>query len=237
MSSEDFLRDAARPDHRHRRASPATDRRRALRVRPHRPAPGPTDDREPWRPERAPAPRHRRPQGGPDDLVKRASLLRRDTVHGPFDGTITVDPATNTIIANGTVIQVIYANDPAAIDYTSYGIQRRPAGRQHRPLARRRRPRPAPRLPRHRQGPAHRPRQRRPEEHRLRRQPRLDHQPGHHRVRRVLHHQRHHPGAEGDQRRVRHRPRPRRDRPLLHQRPEPDRQLPRRATAAAGPRR
>ena len=62
-------------------------------------------------------------QGGPDDLVKRASLLRRDTVHGAFDGTITVDPAANTITANGTVIDVINANDPAAIDYTSYGIQ------------------------------------------------------------------------------------------------------------------
>lgn len=62
-------------------------------------------------------------QGGPDDLVKRASLLRRDTVHGAFDGTITVDPDNNTITANGTVIDVINANDPAAIDYTSYGIQ------------------------------------------------------------------------------------------------------------------
>jgi glyceraldehyde 3-phosphate dehydrogenase len=61
--------------------------------------------------------------GGPDDLVKRASLLRRDTVHGAFDGSITVDPDRNTITANGTVIDVINADDPATIDYTAYGIQ------------------------------------------------------------------------------------------------------------------
>lgn len=61
-------------------------------------------------------------QGGPKDLVKRASLLRRDSVHGPFNGSITVDESTNRIIANGTSIQVIYANDPAAIDYTEFGI-------------------------------------------------------------------------------------------------------------------
>lgn len=57
------------------------------------------------------------------DLIKRASLLRRDSVHGNFDGTITVDAQRNTIIANGTEIQVIYANDPAAVDYESYGIK------------------------------------------------------------------------------------------------------------------
>jgi len=60
--------------------------------------------------------------GGAKDLVKRASLLRRDSVHGPFNGSITVDEANNRIIANGTSIQVIYANDPAGIDYPSYGI-------------------------------------------------------------------------------------------------------------------
>jgi glyceraldehyde 3-phosphate dehydrogenase len=62
-------------------------------------------------------------KGPGNDLTKRASLLRRDTVHGPFDGSITVDPATNTIVANGTSIQVIYANDPAGVDYTAYGIR------------------------------------------------------------------------------------------------------------------
>lgn len=61
-------------------------------------------------------------RGGAKDIVKRASLLRRDSVHGPFDGTITVDEEANTILANGTLIHVIYADDPAAIDYTAYGI-------------------------------------------------------------------------------------------------------------------
>lgn len=61
-------------------------------------------------------------RGGDNDLVKRASLLRRDSVHGPFDGTISVDTEANTILANGTLIQVIYADDPSTIDYTAYGI-------------------------------------------------------------------------------------------------------------------
>jgi glyceraldehyde 3-phosphate dehydrogenase len=62
-------------------------------------------------------------KGSANDLVKRASLLRRDSVHGPFAGTIEVDEEANTILANGTLIQVIYSNDPASIDYTAYGIR------------------------------------------------------------------------------------------------------------------
>lgn len=57
-----------------------------------------------------------------DDIHKRASLLRRDSVHGAFRGTITVDEENEVIWANGTKIQMIYANDPTSIDYTSYGI-------------------------------------------------------------------------------------------------------------------
>jgi glyceraldehyde 3-phosphate dehydrogenase len=56
------------------------------------------------------------------DLVKRASLLRRDSVHGAFAGTITIDRERRRIIANGTPIQVIYSDHPATIDYTRYGI-------------------------------------------------------------------------------------------------------------------
>ncbi|MDJ0322253.1 glyceraldehyde-3-phosphate dehydrogenase [Cryobacterium sp. PH31-AA6] len=62
-------------------------------------------------------------RGSANDIVKRASLLRRDSVHGPFEGTITVDEANDTILANGTLIQVIYSSDPATVDYTRYGIQ------------------------------------------------------------------------------------------------------------------
>ncbi|MCT9077353.1 glyceraldehyde-3-phosphate dehydrogenase [Streptomyces fulvoviolaceus] len=57
-----------------------------------------------------------------EDLVKRASLLRRDSIHGQFQGTITVDEASSTIFANGNAIKVIYANDPSEVDYTAYGI-------------------------------------------------------------------------------------------------------------------
>ncbi|MBR9904128.1 MAG: glyceraldehyde-3-phosphate dehydrogenase, partial [Gammaproteobacteria bacterium] len=56
------------------------------------------------------------------DLEKRASLLRRDSVHGPFDGTIMVDADARTLTVNGNVIQVIYADSPSEIDYTEYDI-------------------------------------------------------------------------------------------------------------------
>ncbi|MCG9723598.1 glyceraldehyde-3-phosphate dehydrogenase [Shewanella sp. Isolate7] len=60
--------------------------------------------------------------GRKGDLEKRASLLRRDSVHGPFNGSVEVDEENNAIIANGTYIQVIYANSPDEVDYTRYGI-------------------------------------------------------------------------------------------------------------------
>ncbi|MCL1123759.1 glyceraldehyde-3-phosphate dehydrogenase [Shewanella surugensis] len=60
--------------------------------------------------------------GRKGDLEKRASLLRRDSVHGPFNGSVSVDEENNAIIANGTYIQIIYANSPDEIDYTQYGI-------------------------------------------------------------------------------------------------------------------
>jgi len=57
-----------------------------------------------------------------DDLAKRASLLRRDSVHGAFDGTIRILEDENILVCNGNPIQVIYANSPAEVDYTKYGI-------------------------------------------------------------------------------------------------------------------
>ena len=56
------------------------------------------------------------------DLIKRASLLRRDSVHGSFKGTIRVLEDKAQLVCNGTVVQFIYANSPADIDYTAYGI-------------------------------------------------------------------------------------------------------------------
>ena len=60
--------------------------------------------------------------GKGEDLEKRASLLRRDSVHGAFNGSITVDKENNVIKANGAFIKVIYAKSPSEIDYTEYGI-------------------------------------------------------------------------------------------------------------------
>lgn len=57
-----------------------------------------------------------------NDLVKRASLLRRDSVHGSFKGTIRVVEETNTLVCNGSEVKVIYANSPSEIDYNEYDI-------------------------------------------------------------------------------------------------------------------
>lgn len=62
-------------------------------------------------------------KGAENDLVKRANLLRRDSVHGPFNGTIKVLEGENAILANGVRIQVIYSDDPASVDYSAYGIE------------------------------------------------------------------------------------------------------------------
>lgn len=61
-------------------------------------------------------------KGSDNDLQKRANLLRRDSVHGPFNGTIKVIEDENVILANGVRIQVIYSDNPADVDYAKYGI-------------------------------------------------------------------------------------------------------------------
>ncbi|KAB7622785.1 glyceraldehyde-3-phosphate dehydrogenase [Alkalilimnicola sp. S0819] len=58
-----------------------------------------------------------------DDIHKRASLLRRDSVHGPFNGSIWVEEDESAIVANGNYIKVIYADSPDQVDYTEYGIK------------------------------------------------------------------------------------------------------------------
>ena len=63
-----------------------------------------------------------RPGKAKNDLVKRASLLRRDSVHGTFTGTIRIDEENNTLVCNGNPIKIIYAKSPADVDYTDYGI-------------------------------------------------------------------------------------------------------------------
>jgi len=58
----------------------------------------------------------------PNDLEKRASLLRRDSVHGQFSGTIRVDEERQSLVLNGNEVKVIYAGSPSEVDYTDYGI-------------------------------------------------------------------------------------------------------------------
>ncbi len=55
-------------------------------------------------------------------LEKRASLLRNDSVHGKFSGTVITDVANKALIVNGTTVYMIVANVPEEIDYTKYGI-------------------------------------------------------------------------------------------------------------------
>ncbi|MGC1632122.1 MAG: glyceraldehyde-3-phosphate dehydrogenase, partial [Gelidibacter sp.] len=56
-------------------------------------------------------------------LEKRASLLRNDSVHGDFSGTVVADIENSALIINGTTVNVIAANAPEDIDYTLYGIK------------------------------------------------------------------------------------------------------------------
>jgi glyceraldehyde 3-phosphate dehydrogenase len=55
-------------------------------------------------------------------LEKRASLLRIDSIHGEFKGTVDVDDVNNALIINGTTVHIINAEKPEDIDYTKYDI-------------------------------------------------------------------------------------------------------------------
>ena len=55
-------------------------------------------------------------------LEKRASLLKMDSVHGDFNGTVSIDKKNKALIINGTTVYIISANAPEDIDYTAYGI-------------------------------------------------------------------------------------------------------------------
>lgn len=56
------------------------------------------------------------------DIIKRASLLKNDSVHGSFKGTVDVDLENSALIINGQIVKMINASNPEDIDYTSYGI-------------------------------------------------------------------------------------------------------------------
>lgn len=57
-----------------------------------------------------------------EDIVKRADLLRTDSVHGPFPGTIIEDFTNKALIINGHTVKMIAANNPDEIDYEAHGI-------------------------------------------------------------------------------------------------------------------
>ncbi len=59
---------------------------------------------------------------GAEELVKRADLLRTDSVHGPFPGTVIEDIENNALIINGHTVHMIDAKNPEDVDYTKYGI-------------------------------------------------------------------------------------------------------------------
>ncbi|WP_299432533.1 glyceraldehyde-3-phosphate dehydrogenase [uncultured Maribacter sp.] len=56
-------------------------------------------------------------------LEKRANLLRIDSVHGKFNGTVYIDSKSKALLINGTTVHIISASKPEDIDYTKYGIK------------------------------------------------------------------------------------------------------------------
>jgi glyceraldehyde 3-phosphate dehydrogenase len=56
------------------------------------------------------------------EIIKRADLLRTDSVHGQFPGTIIEDLEKKALIINGHTVYMIDAKNPEDVDYTSYGI-------------------------------------------------------------------------------------------------------------------
>ncbi|MFS4417169.1 glyceraldehyde-3-phosphate dehydrogenase [Maribacter sp. 2307ULW6-5] len=59
----------------------------------------------------------------PDNLEKRASLMRTDSVHGNFTGTIAFCAEENALLINGTTVKIIHTQNPETVDYTEHGIQ------------------------------------------------------------------------------------------------------------------
>ena len=56
------------------------------------------------------------------DIVKRAALLRSDSIHGAFKGSVVEDLENKTLIINGQIVHMIDASNPEEVDYTKYGI-------------------------------------------------------------------------------------------------------------------
>ena len=59
----------------------------------------------------------------PMSLEKRASLLRVDSIHGSFPGTVEADHDHQQLIINGRPVAIVSADAPEDIDYEALGIQ------------------------------------------------------------------------------------------------------------------
>lgn len=57
-----------------------------------------------------------------EEIIKRAALLRNDSVHGLFSGTVDADVENKALIINGQIVKLIEANNPEDVDYTAFGI-------------------------------------------------------------------------------------------------------------------
>jgi glyceraldehyde 3-phosphate dehydrogenase len=57
-----------------------------------------------------------------EEIIKRAYLLKKDSIHGQMKGTVKYDVENGLLITNGQQIKIITESDPANIDYTKYGI-------------------------------------------------------------------------------------------------------------------
>lgn len=55
-------------------------------------------------------------------LEKRAALLKNDSVHGAFHGSVELDAENRVMTINGQAVQMIDGQQPDEIDYTAYGI-------------------------------------------------------------------------------------------------------------------
>ena len=58
-----------------------------------------------------------------EDIKKRVSLFRKDSVHGNFAGVANEDFVNKAMVVNGQIIKFLAANNPEDLDYEAEGIQ------------------------------------------------------------------------------------------------------------------
>jgi len=56
------------------------------------------------------------------EIIKRADLLRLDSVHGPFPGTVVADLEKKALVINGQIVKMIEAPSPEDVNYEDHGI-------------------------------------------------------------------------------------------------------------------